>query len=269
MSLGLLLGGASLAGGLMSAEAAKAAAAEQAAASRYATDVQKQMFDIQNAQQAPYRGTGYTALSEIARRTGTGTNVVYDPLTGQPTTVTGNDYFTSPYTAAEFQKGMDPGYQFRLQQGLDLAKRQGNVGGGLVGGNVMKGLEDYTQQSASQEFQNAFNRNQTEKTNIYNRLASMAGLGQASLQQTGNAGAATASNIGNLAVGAANAGAAGTVGAANALGGGIQGAAQGYTLGQILQRAPESLYTPSSSYSSGANYDLAAGQSTGGLGLRY
>lgn len=233
-SSGGLLAGASLLGGAMSAEAARAAAAEQAAASRYATDVQKQMFDIQQRKAEPWTGAGRVGLNELLRLTGGASTPQYDPLTGTPTLVTGSQYFTTPYSAEEFKKGMDPGYQFRLQQGLDLAKRQANVGGGLVGGNVMKGLEDYAQQSASQEFTNAFNRSQTEKTNIYNRLASLAGLGQASQQQTAGLAAATAGNIGNLAVGGANAGAAGTIGAANALSGGIQGAAQGYTLGQLL-----------------------------------
>lgn len=254
--LGAILGGASVLGGMMSADAAKAGAEAQAAASRYATDVQKQMFDIQQRKAEPWTGAGRVGLNELLRLTGGASTPQYDPLTGSVTGLTtGTQYFTTPYTAEEFKKGMDPGYQFRLQQGLDLARRQSNVGGGLVGGNVMKGLEDYAQQSASQEFLNAFNRSQTEKTNIYNRLASLAGLGQASQQQTADLAAKTAGNIGNYAIGAGNAAAAGTVGAANALSGGIQGAAQGYTLGQLLAgQQPGQMYVPGEGNMSVAQY---------------
>lgn len=267
--LGAILGGASVLSGKLSADAAVEAAEKQAAAARYATDVQKQMFDIQQRKAEPWTGAGRVGLNEILRLTGGASTPQYDPLTGAVTGLTtGTQYFTTPYTAEEFKKGMDPGYQFRLQQGIDLARRQGNVGGGLVGGNVMKGLEDYAQQSASQEFSNAFNRSQTEKTNIYNRLASLAGLGQASQQQTADLAAKTAGNIGNYAIGAGNAAAAGTVGAANALGGGLQGGAQGYTLGSLLTPASRgSTYTPQAASYYQTQY--AGLPYTGEMGLVY
>lgn len=216
---------------VLGAAASEAAAEKQLQGTREGIASTEKMFNIGNQQQAPYRGAGYTALSEIARRTGTGTNAVYDPLTGAPTLVQGNDFFTKPFDMEDFKKGMDPGYQFRLQQGQDLARRQGNVGGGLVGGNVMKGLEDYTQKSASDEFMNTFNRSQTEKTNIYNRLASLAGLGQTSVGQTTAAGTAAGTNLAGLGVAGGNAAAGGLTGAASALTGG----ANSYANYQMLQ----------------------------------
>jgi hypothetical protein len=45
--------GANIVSGLIGADAARSAAGEQAGASRYAADVQRQMFDIQNEQQKP------------------------------------------------------------------------------------------------------------------------------------------------------------------------------------------------------------------------
>ena len=65
-TVALISGGASLAGGLIGASGAKKAAETQAAAAREAIAQQRQMFDIQNAQQAPYREAGYRALSDIA-----------------------------------------------------------------------------------------------------------------------------------------------------------------------------------------------------------
>jgi hypothetical protein len=130
-----------------------------------------------------------------------------------------------------------------------------NMGGGMISGNALKGAQDYTQGLASTEFGNAFNRFQTGRTNIYNTLAGIAGLGQTSLGQTTTAGTQAAGNIGaNIAnAGAAQAG--GIVGSANALAGGLTGASQNYMLSQIL--APRS----------GVNYGLNIGGGTGGGGM--
>mgnify|MGYP003351154201 CR=1 FL=1 len=63
---GLISAGGSILGGLLGAQAAQTGASEQAGASRYAADLQKQMFDTQNAQLAPNRAAGYSALNQIA-----------------------------------------------------------------------------------------------------------------------------------------------------------------------------------------------------------
>ena len=208
---------------LYGAQQSKEAAEIQANATKYGIDTQKAMFDLQNQQQQPYRQTAAIGLNELAKMGTSGEALSFDILHPEksPGIVQGTGYFSKPYSMDEFKQGMDPGYQFRLQQGQDLARRAGNVGGGLVGGNVMKGLEDYTQKSASDEFMNAFNRSQTEKTNIYNRLASMAGLGQTSLGQSGTLSANTANNLSQLAVAGGNAAAGGVTGSANALTGGL------------------------------------------------
>jgi hypothetical protein len=238
--------GGSIVAGLIGADAAKSAAGEQAGATRYAADVQKQMFDLQNAQQAPYRGAGYNALNQI-NRLGSGTYQMYDAQ-GNPTGAgTGTDYLTKQFTPADFAAGIDPGYAFRLQQGQEATNRMANMGGGLISGNALKGQEDYTQGLASQEYGNAFNRFQTQRSNIYNTLASIAGLGQTSLGQTTAAGTTAASNIGANIANAGAASAGGTVGAANALGGGIQNATNSYMLSQLL--APKT----------GVNYSLSGG----------
>jgi hypothetical protein len=156
------------------------------------------------------------------------------------------------YTPEEFAKGIDPGYQFRLQQGQEATNRAANMGGGLLSGNALKGQQDYTQGLASTEFTGAFNRFQTGRTNIYNTLAGIAGLGQQSLNTTANAGTAAAGNAGNALTAAGAAQAAGTVGSANALAGGITGAGQGYLLSQLL--APKT----------GVNYGLTTGGGYGG-----
>ena len=68
--------GGALLGGLFSGAGAQAGARTQADAATQAAQLQKQMFDIQNAQQAPYRQTGYNALNQIGQL-GSGTYGIY------------------------------------------------------------------------------------------------------------------------------------------------------------------------------------------------
>jgi hypothetical protein len=242
MAIGWGIAAGSVAGGLIGASGAKQAAKEQAAALRYAADLQQKQFDLTNKQQAPVRAAGYGALSRLGEL-GSGTYQMYD-AEGNPTgSGVGSGYLTQQYTPEEFAKGIDPGYQFRLSQGQEATNRMANMGGGMISGNALRGQQDYTQGLASTEFTNAFNRFQTGRTNIYNTLAGIAGLGQQSLNTTAQAGATAAGNIGANIAGAGAAQAGGTVGAANAMSGGIAGAGQGYLLGQLL--APKAQATPS------------------------
>lgn len=229
----MIMGGGSLAAGYLGSQAASKAAKEQAAAARYAADLQMQQFQTTNQQQAPVRAAGYGALNTLGSL-GSGTYNIYD-TEGKPTGAgIGSGYFTQQYTPEEFAKGIDPGYQFRLAQGQEATSRAANMGGGMISGNALRGVQDYTQGLASNEFTGAFNRFQTGRTNIYNTLAGIAGLGQQSLNTTANAGTTAAANAGQAIQAAGAAQAAGTVGSANALGGGIGGASQGYMLSQIL-----------------------------------
>jgi len=105
---------------------------------------------------------------------------------------------------------MDPSYQFRLGEGLKALDRQAAARGGLISGGALKAAQRYGQDFASQEFGNA-----------YNRLASLAGIGQTATNQLGQAGQANAANVGNLMTSGAAARASGYVGGANALTSGL------------------------------------------------
>lgn len=262
--------GATVVSGVLGSNAAENAAETQANAQRDSAKMQKEMFDIQNKQQTGFRSAGQGALSQIGAL-GSGTYQVYDEA-GNPVgdQKTGSGYLTKQFGPEDFTANLDPGYAFRLKMGQEQAQRQANQAGGAIGGNALAGLQDYTQGSASQEYANTFNRFQTQRGNIYNTLASIAGLGQTSLGQTGVAGTAAGANIGQAISNAGSAAAAGQIGSANALSGGIQGAANQYYLSNLLksQNANNSTYTPQSSSFGGANYDLTSGQNTGGLGLK-
>lgn len=209
------LAAGNVASSLLGANAAQKAAELQSAAANRGIDLQKYIFDTINQQQAPYREAGYGALNQIQ---------------GQL------PYLTSKFTPEDFAAGIDPGYAFRLKQGQMAAQRAGNLKG--MTGNVLTGLQDYTQGLASQEYQNAFDRFQNQRKNIYNTLAGIAGIGQTGQTASNTAASNYGTNVSNLLTGGASAQAAGQVGTANALSGGLGNVMNTYTLASLLNQNP-------------------------------
>ena len=222
--------------GLLQSNAATRAADIQANAANQALAQQQKNFETINAQQAPYRGAGYGALNKLAGM-GSGQTQMYDE-TGKPIgAVTGaTDYLTRQFNPEDFAAGIDPSYQFRLQQGQMANQRAANVGGGALSGNTLRGLQDYTQNLASTEYGNAFNRFQTQRQNIYNTLAGIAGIGQTGQTAANTAGTNLANAASQLGVGAAGAQAAGQVGQTNALANTAQNVIGNYTLASLLNQ---------------------------------
>ena len=198
---------ATVASSLIGASSSKSAANTQAAAANRAAELQAEQYRQTREDQTPYREAGYNALAEMQRTAGN---------------VPGAFKFgAADYTA-------DPGYAFRLAEGRKALASKARARGGLVSGQTLKGMQDYAQESASQEFQNAYNRAYTgygtdvaRENQLYNRQAGLAGIGQTSANLTGQFGAANAANIGNLMTSGAAAQAAGQVGASNAITGGL------------------------------------------------
>jgi hypothetical protein len=201
-------------GSIISGRMAQKGAQTQADAMSQSAAYQKHMFDIQNEQQRPYREAGYSALKDISAM--------------QP-------YLTKQFGQEDFLAGIDPSYNFRLAQGNIATTNLANQAGGLIGGNALQGLTNYGQGAASQEFSNAFNRFQTGRSNIYNNLASIAGLGQTSLGQTGQLAGTTSQGVGGAIAGAGSAIGAGQVAMGNAVSGGLQGAGNAYILSNLLR----------------------------------
>jgi hypothetical protein len=202
----------------------------QADAAREASANQLSMFNTINKQFAPQRGAGYQSLNQI-RSMLPGQSITYNEL-GQPVGIQeGNDYLTRQFTPQDLQAGLAPNYQFMLGQGQQAQQRAANVGGGLIGGNALRGLEQFTQDYAGNAYQGAFNNFQSQRTGIYNTLAGIAGLGQKAQESTSQAGQNATTAAAQLGVGSAAAQAAGLTGASNALAGGLQN----YQQNQILQ----------------------------------
>jgi hypothetical protein len=120
-----------------------------------------------------------------------------------------------PFSMEAFQQ--DPGYSFRLGEGLKALERSAAARGGLLSGGTGKALQRYGQEAASQEYGNAFNRFYTERQNLLNPLLSLSGRGQTASselgQQAGQFGQAGANQLGQIG----NVMAAGTVGSTNAI----------------------------------------------------
>jgi hypothetical protein len=146
-------------------------------------------------------------------------------------------YATAEYTPAMFAKGMDPGYQFRLKEGIRGLESSSAARGKLLSGDTLKGITRYGQDAASQEFTNAFNRYQAERTGTLNPLQSLTGIGQTTSNALSNMGMNYANQVGENFMGAGNARASGYIGAANAIGGGISNLSNQYYQNQLLNRA--------------------------------
>jgi hypothetical protein len=153
---------------------------------------------------------------------------VNDPMFGK--------YATAEYTPEMFAKGIDPGYQFRLKEGMQGLERSAVARGGLLSGATLKGITRYGQDAASQEFTNAFNRYQAERTGTINPFQSLTGIGQTSTNAINNMGMNYANQAGEAYQGAANARASGYVGQSNAIGGAIGNISNQYYQNQLMNR---------------------------------
>lgn len=202
--------GASLVTGVMGANAARDAADTQAAAARNSADVQKQMYDQTRKDNEAWRNAGVDALKQMQ-----------DPG------------FQKSFTMSDF--AADPGYQFRMNEGQKALERQAAAKGTSGGGATMKALARYGQDYSSGEYQKAYDRYNNDQTTRYNRLASLAGVGQQANQNNQSAGQSYASGMSDSITGAANASASGTIGQANAIGNAINGGMSNWMQMQMIK----------------------------------
>jgi hypothetical protein len=229
--------GGNIISGVMGGNAAKDAANTNLAGTREGIAAQKEMFNTTNEQQAAGRGAGYQSFNQI-RSMLPGQYTQYDE-NGKPIgTATGTDYLTHQFNAQDFQNNIDPGYAFRLEQGRLANQAAANKGGGLIGGNVLAGLNDYNQGMASQEYGAAFNRYNAQRTNIYNTLAGIAGLGQVAQGQVNQAGQNFANNQTGLITAGAASQAAGAIGQANAYGNAASNIGNTLAFNQMMKNRP-------------------------------
>ena len=217
---GGLAAAGSVIGGSMASDAAQNAANTQASAANRAADLQYKQFQEQQATQKPFLEAGYKGENKLLDLLG---------LSGN-TGAQGYGSLANNFSMSDFEQ--DPGYAFRMSEGLKAIDRTAASRGGMLSGAALKAAGRYGQDYASNEYQNAYNRYQTNRSNILNPLQSLAGQGQTTANTLGTAGANYAANAGNAYMNAGNAAASGYVGSANAWNQAIGGATN--ALGQTF-----------------------------------
>ena len=104
----------------------------------------------------PYSAAGGRALSKAEDYLGTSGNA---------------------YDSSQFE--MDPGYQWRMEQGQKALERSASAKGMLGSGGMLKALQNYSQGLASQEFNNSYNRLMGMANMGYNSASQQAGYSNA------------------------------------------------------------------------------------------
>jgi hypothetical protein len=238
----------SLFGAKSQSDAASKAAQTSANATDKSLQLQRDMFEQQQKNQAPFLAAGQTALNALI------------PLSTNYQKF-GMDQFTQ-----------DPGYAFRMKEGMNALNNQAAARGGLISGNALKAAQGYGQEMGSQEYQNAFNRYQLERQARLGPLQSLAGVGQTSANTLGQAGQNYATNVGNaLTNQAAISGNAGMVGT-NAYGSALSGIGSAYGKNPInfgnLYGGNNQIYNPTTNTGgfSGSSLANTFYSGTGGIG---
>lgn len=211
--IGLGIAGATGLGSAISGAvgSANAAAAQESAAER-AMRLQREMWEQQRSDMAPWHNGGRTTLGDLMGLMQSGEfDKSFDPS----------------------QIANDPGYRFRMAEGQRALERSASARGMLNSGAALKSLARYGQGVASDEYNNAWNRHRAGQMDRFGRLSTLAGYGQNAAQSMGAYNAQHGSQMSNLYGAQGNAQSAGAMGMANAVSGGFNTLGNLATMGMM------------------------------------
>ena len=171
--------------------ARKAGRAAMQAADR-AADFQREQYDISKGYYQPYYETGTAANKLLAQRLGIGGDAK----------AAGYGELLKPFSMADYQQ--DPGYQFRLQEGLKQLQGRAAARGGALSGATLKGVQGYAQNAASQEYGNAYQRYMEQQQQRYNMLSAQQGIGIKTGGSLADLSSQYGANMANIALGKGN-----------------------------------------------------------------
>lgn len=194
MPIGAVMGGSAILGAGSQIIAGNKAAKAQKKAADQSIAEQRRQYDQTRADYAPWRAAGSGALDMLSRAYGIG---------GQ-----------APDLSA-FQAS--PGYQFRYNEGLRGIDRGAAARGLLHSGAAVKAEQRFGEGLAANEF-----------GDWWNRLAGVAGIGQAAVSGTAAAGANSSNNISNAYTQQGNARASSYANTASAINSGINNVMSAY-----------------------------------------
>jgi len=162
------------------AQSASTAANEQA---QKALDLQQRMYEESVARSQPRLTASNNALAQMQ-----------SGAFAQP----------GPFRFGKGDLVLDPGYNFRMSEGLKALDRQAAARAGLISGSALRAATRYGEDMGSQEYGNAYQRamdaynaDVTRSNTGYNRLAGLADVTQTQ-GQTNTTGQNYATNAGNL-----------------------------------------------------------------------
>lgn len=146
-------------------------------------------------------------------------------------------YFTQQFDPNSVEN--NPAFQFALKTGGQATRNADTPGMGALSGAALKDLTAFNVGTANSYENQYFNQFQNQQNNIFDRLSSIAGLGQNAAAQVGNNGATLGTGVAQAQAGAAASQAGGIVGATNAITNGAS------TLGGMMYMGGNSPgYTP-------------------------
>lgn len=196
-----LIGSAVIGAGSQIISGNKAASAQRRAADQSIAE-QRRQYDQDRADLAPWRQTGSSALARLAREYGLSSGATGD-------------------VPAESQFTTSPGYQFRMAEGLRSIDRSRAARGLLNSGAADKARMGYAEGLGASEYDS-----------YWNRLAGLAGVGQAATTTGIQAGQNSTNQITNAMTNAGNARASSYANTGSAINSGINNVLSTYLFSQ-------------------------------------
>lgn len=247
----LIIGGTTLAGAAVSANASGQAGNAAARGADQATAEQQRQYDLTRSDYAGQRQLGSNATNALARLQGwgiSGTQGEFDPhayLVANPDVAAHPVFGKDPYahyleygknegrafTGTGGTQGVSagspdmssfftsPDYSFRRTEGQRDIGNSFAARGGAASGNALRALTEYNSNLASGEYGNYFSR-----------LMQQAGLGSAATGATASAGANSANQISANYLAGGDARASGIMGSANSINQGLNSGLNSFLL---------------------------------------
>jgi hypothetical protein len=150
-------------------------------------ELQRELAEQQREDFAPWRDVGEQALNQMWAGVQSG------------------EFLPEKFDPSQIDLEQDPGYKFRMDQGVEALDKSAAARGHLLSGAQQKALTEYGQDMGSQEYANAYARYADQyakeadrRARKYNILSSISGQGQASAAQQAGATSQLAQSEGNI-----------------------------------------------------------------------
>lgn len=179
--------GSAVVGGLATAYSANKAAETQKNAANQAAQIQQQQYGQTREDLAPYRAIGEDASTRLKSKL----TELTEPISIDPNVLQNSDY-----------------YKFASKEGQRAVTNSAAARGLGKAGAALKGAAAFAKGLATDTYKTAWDMENINKTNAYNRLKALIDTGAGAATGTGVLGEKAAYNTGTALVGGANAEAA-------------------------------------------------------------